>query len=93
LIGAPALLLALGLGGGVLPVAEFDIPWFQAHPEIHEQTLRRCHQDYRLAETAECLNAEAAGTRRMGRPLPPLTEERKPAVRPPPATREKDRAD
>jgi hypothetical protein len=80
MIGGAALLFALGLGGAVVPVADFDIPYFLNNPKIHEETLRRCHQDYRLAMTPECENAKAAGTRRIGRPLSPLTEEKKPAA-------------
>lgn len=70
MIGAVSLLLALRIGSAVVPVADFDIPYFLANPEIHAETLRRCHQDVRLAMTFECENAELAGTRRIGRPLP-----------------------
>jgi hypothetical protein len=70
MIGAASLLLALGLGGVVVPVADFDIPYFLNNSEIHAETLRRCHNDVRLAMTPECENAELAGTRRIGRPLP-----------------------
>ncbi|GEO42159.1 hypothetical protein SAE02_63070 [Skermanella aerolata] len=68
--GAASLLLALGLGGAAVPVADFDIPYFLANPKVHEEMLRRCHNDERLAMTLECENAERAGTRRIGRPLP-----------------------
>lgn len=47
-----------------------DVPWFQAHPQILDETLRRCQRDARLAASWECQNAEAAGASRMGRPLP-----------------------
>jgi hypothetical protein len=47
-----------------------DVPWFQAHPQILEETLRRCQRDARLAASWECQNAEAAGASRMGQPLP-----------------------
>lgn len=47
-----------------------DVPWFQVHPQILDETLRRCQRDARLASTWECQNAEAAGASRMGRPLP-----------------------
>jgi hypothetical protein len=63
------LLIASGLGGAVLPVADFDIPYFQANPQVREETIRRCRDDYRLAQTPECMNAEAAATRSLGRPL------------------------
>jgi hypothetical protein len=71
MIGAASLLLALRIGGAAVPVADFDIPYFLANPEIHAETLRRCHNDVRLAMTPECENAELAGTRRIGRPIPP----------------------
>jgi hypothetical protein len=90
MIGAASLLLALGLGGAVVPVADFDIPYFLANPEIHEETLRRCHNDVRLAMTPECENAELAGTRRIGRPLSPRTKQTtRPA--PPPKVEGRDR--
>ena len=66
-----ALALSAFLGGAVVPVAAFDIPYFLANPDVHAETLRRCHSDYALAHTPECENAEAAGARRLGRPLPP----------------------
>ena len=47
-----------------------DVPWFQANPQILDETLRRCHRDARLAATWECQNAEAAVASRMGQPLP-----------------------
>jgi hypothetical protein len=47
-----------------------DVPWFQAHPQILDETLRRCQHDARLAASWECQNAEAAGASRMGQPLP-----------------------
>jgi hypothetical protein len=83
MIGAASLLLALGLGGAAVPV-DFDIPYFLNNPRSHEETLRRCHDDVRLAATPECENAELAGTRRMGRPLSPWTKTKK-LVAPPPA--------
>lgn len=82
MIGAASLLMALGLGGAVVPVADFDIPYFLNNPEIHAETLGRCHNDERLAMTLECENAERAGTRLLGQPLPPLppvTKQKKPA--------------
>ncbi|MFC7556399.1 hypothetical protein ACFQU7_35470 [Pseudoroseomonas wenyumeiae] len=45
-----------------------DVPWFQAHPQILDETLRRCHRDARLAASWECQNAEAAGASRLGQP-------------------------
>ena len=39
--GAASLLLALGLGSAALPVADFDIPYFLANPQVHEEMLRR----------------------------------------------------
>src|SRR3954471_23725939 len=90
------LLIASGLGGAVLPVAvlpvaDFDIPYFQANPQVREETIRRCRDDYRLAQTPECMNAEAAATRSLGRPLlgqelNELLQPKKPAKpSPPPA--------
>lgn len=80
MISAASLLLALGLGGVVVPVADFDIPYFLNNPAIHEETLRRCHNDVRLAATPECENAERAGTRRIGRPLAPRTKQKNPVA-------------
>ena len=85
MIGAASLLLALGLSGAAVPIADFDIPYFLANPKVHEEMLRRCHNDVRMAATPECENAELAGTRRMGRPLTPRTKQEKPAA-PPPAS-------
>lgn len=68
MIGAAALLLALNLGSPTL-VAEHDIPWFVDRPEIRSETLRKCHNDVRLARTDMCRNAEKAGSRTIGRPL------------------------
>ena len=70
MIGEASLLLAIGIGGAAVPVADFDIPYFLANPKVHEEMLRRCHNDVRMAVTPECENAERAGTRRIGRPLP-----------------------
>jgi hypothetical protein len=69
MINVPALALALGLGASVHPVSGLDIQFFLDNPKIRAETLRRCHNDYALARTPECENAEAAGTRSMGRPL------------------------
>jgi hypothetical protein len=82
MITAPSLLLALRLGSAAVPVAEFDIPYFLANPKVHEETLRRCHNDVRLAMTPECENAELAGTRRIGRPLSPQSLKDSPFLRP-----------
>jgi hypothetical protein len=46
-----------------------DVPWFQARPQVLDETLRRCQRDARLAVTWDCQNAEAAGASRMGQPL------------------------
>ncbi|HWX51521.1 MAG TPA: hypothetical protein VNZ61_26040 [Roseomonas sp.] len=50
-----------------------DVPWFQAHPQILDEMLRRCQRDARLAASWECQNAEAAGALRMGQPLPKVS--------------------
>jgi hypothetical protein len=47
-----------------------DVPWYQARPEILEETLRRCHRDARLAATWDCQNAEGAAASRLGQPMP-----------------------
>jgi hypothetical protein len=52
------------------PSESRDVPWFQAHPQILDETLRRCQRDARLAASWECQNAEAAGASRLGQPLP-----------------------
>jgi hypothetical protein len=69
------LVLALMTVGTVPAVAQRprenrDVPWFQAHPQILDETLRRCQRDARLAASWDCQNAEAAGASRMGRTLP-----------------------
>lgn len=69
MISTTALLLALGLGSPVHMVSEYDIPFFLDNPTARAEMLKRCHNDYALARTPECENAEAAGTRSMGRPL------------------------
>jgi len=78
MIGA-AWLVATSL---LVQVAERDIDWFDAHPQERAEMLRRCHADYRLADTPECLNAEASGTRELGRMHQP--------VRPPKPVAKKD---
>jgi hypothetical protein len=91
MIGVPVLALTLSLGGAVVPVSEFDVPYFLANPEIHAETLRRCHADYELARTVKCENAEAAGARRLGQPMPPL-EKKAPVNNAPIGKKGKDRA-
>jgi hypothetical protein len=71
--GAAALLMALGLVFPTL-VAEHDIPWFVERPQVRAETLRRCHDDIRLARTDICRNAEKAGSRTIGQPLAPQAE-------------------
>jgi hypothetical protein len=51
--------------------ANHDVPWFQAHPQVLEQTLERCHRDARLAASWDCQNAEAAAASRIGQPKTP----------------------
>jgi hypothetical protein len=72
---AAVLLLALVTMGTAPVLAQRprenrDVPWFQARPQILDETLRRCQSDARLAASWECQNAEAAGASRMGQPLP-----------------------
>jgi|SRR3954464_15717032 hypothetical protein len=71
MISSSALVVALSLGGAVMPIADSDIPYFKANPAARAETLRRCHADYALADTRECRNAEAAGTMSLGKPMPP----------------------
>ncbi len=81
-----SLILALGFGGAVQPVSEFDIPYFMANPEVRTETLRRCHDDFALSRTPECENAEAAATRTlMGRPLSSYDKNKLPPERKRPA--------
>lgn len=88
-----AFLLLVQLGGTVLPVADRDIPYFQKNPAIMRETLRKCHQDHRLAQTPECQNAEAAATRGLGKPLPPdFSPDNPPEAPPPPTQKGGDRA-
>lgn len=68
MIGA-VLLVA---GSLLVQVADRDIDWFDAHRQERAETLKRCHADYRLAYTAECENAEASGSRDLGRAFPPV---------------------
>jgi hypothetical protein len=83
--GAPAaavgFLLAAATGGAVWAQrAEMrDVPWYQARPQVLEETLRRCHRDARLMETYDCQNAEAAAASRLGQ-----TQSRPPARSPAP---------
>ena len=70
MIGA-ALVIVSGL---LVQVADRDIDWFDAHRQERAETLKRCHADYRLAYTAECENAEASGTRDLGRMFPPVSQ-------------------
>jgi hypothetical protein len=53
------------------PPAPHSIPWFLQNPGEHRAWLRRCGNDWRLARTDICRNAESAASRRLGRPLPP----------------------
>jgi hypothetical protein len=70
-----ALVLALLACGATPALAQpsretRDVPWFQARPQILDETLRHCQRDARLAASWECQNAQAAGASRMGQPLP-----------------------
>lgn len=89
-----SLLLALGFISAEPPGPTLDIPYFSANPELRSEMLKRCHNDYALARTPECENAEAAGTLTMGRPLsswkdeeiPLLLHPKRQAPPPPPVT-------
>jgi hypothetical protein len=73
---AAVLVLALVAAGTAPVLAQRsreevrDVPWYQARPQILEETLRRCHRDARLAATWDCQNAEGAASSRLGQPLP-----------------------
>jgi hypothetical protein len=62
-----------------------DVPWYQARPQILEETLRRCHRDARLAATWDCQNAEGAASSRLGQPLPNTLPRRGQGRQTPPA--------
>jgi hypothetical protein len=61
--------LALLAAPAVANAADYDIPWFVEHSAARLQTLKLCHDDYRLARTPTCENAEAAATRVWGSKL------------------------
>jgi hypothetical protein len=88
MISVSILLLASSL---TVQVAERDINWFDAHPVERGETLKRCHADHRLAQTTECMNAEASGTRQLGKPLSP-GKTPQPTQNPRPGQRNPDRA-
>lgn len=44
-----------------------DIPWYQAHAQAREATMRLCHSDHRFEHDVDCKNAETAGTLDWGR--------------------------
>jgi hypothetical protein len=71
--GAVLILALVAVGAAPVmaqrPRENRDVSWFQAHPQILDETLRRCQRDARLAASWECQNAEGAGASRMGRPL------------------------
>jgi hypothetical protein len=68
------IIQAIVLAAGVFatPVADFDIPWYQANPAARRDALVRCHNDQRLADTPECRNAELAGTREFYKQFKPF---------------------
>lgn len=70
MIGATLVIVS----GLLVQVAERDIDWFDAHRQERAETLKRCHADYRLADTAECQNAEASGSRDLMRMFPPVRQ-------------------
>ena len=87
---------------GSAAAADYDIPWYEAHPAERSDALRRCHNDFRLAQTPECANAEAAAIGAWGAqhkafvPFksfdPPTTPIPMPAPVAPPVTTGGDRA-
>jgi hypothetical protein len=42
-----------------------DVPYFKAHPQQLEATLKLCHTNVVYANTPTCFNAESAGAGRM----------------------------
>ena len=77
------LLLAAAAGGPALAqrAEVHDVPWYQARPQVLDETLRRCHRDARLMATYDCQNAEAAAASRLGQ-RPPQPTTRPPATGP-----------
>lgn len=88
--------LALLLAAGPAAAQDTrDIPYFERNPAERRAVLRRCQADVRLARTAVCQNAEAAGAGQLGRPLPPASVFPPPDWRvrpPPPPGKARDRA-
>ena len=66
-----ALLLSAHVA--VVPVRDFDIPWFEAHPKERADQLGACHTDARTAESFKCRNAEAAAMAAWGKERKPVT--------------------
>ncbi|MGD9617766.1 MAG: hypothetical protein AB7O13_23640 [Alphaproteobacteria bacterium] len=66
------LLLALPLMAIPASVLARDIPWCEAHPAERSAVLKQCRDDYRLARSALCANAETAETRAYRRRLAPI---------------------
>jgi hypothetical protein len=64
-------LLALPLLAVSASALAQDIPWFEAHPAERRAMLKRCRDDYRLARTALCANAETAEARASARQRAP----------------------
>ena len=64
-------LLALPLLAVSASALAQDIPWFEAHPAERRAMLKRCRDDYRLARTALCANAETAEARAYARQRAP----------------------
>src|SRR5690349_19817749 len=45
------------------PVADFDIPWYMDHPAERRALIAECQNDWRLAQSWTCNNAQAAELR------------------------------
>src|SRR5690242_3004814 len=80
---ARMILLAAGalaaLAGSSL-AEDYNIPWFEAHPSERSAMLLRCHNDFRLAQTPECANAEAASIRAWGAQHQPFVTKTTPEI-------------
>ena len=66
---AGLLALLLLAAPAVAPAAEHDIPWFEANPLARQEWLHRCGNDFRLARSPICGNAEKAEQRAYAKRL------------------------
>jgi hypothetical protein len=59
--------LLIAASVSLVPVAEYDIPWYQSHPAERAEILGACHNDHRNVQSFHCRNAELADTREEGK--------------------------